>query len=111
MKAMSPLMPFTFTFQSAFWIAAGSARPAARIPLLILRLPEDQRRLLDRCSDKERVAARGLDLGELRRKIRRLRVHGLHDADLYALALQHLGELLRRAQAEIVVGGEEVGLL
>ena len=38
-------------------------------------------------------------------------IHGLHDADLHAVAFSIFGELLGGAEAEVVVGGEEVGLL
>src|SRR3954468_3136972 len=71
----------------------------ARLHLLLLRLAQDERRLLDRGGDEERVAARSLDLRELRREVGRLRVHGLHDPDLHAVVLQHLREFLRRAEA------------
>ena len=79
--------------------------------LLVLGLLQDQRVLLDRGGDEQRIAARSLDAGQLRGEVGGLGIHGLHHADLDAIGLQHLGELIGRADAEIVVGVEEVGLL
>ena len=44
MKWMSPLMPFTFTFHIAFWIAAGSALPAALIAATMVWMPSQPRK-------------------------------------------------------------------
>jgi hypothetical protein len=90
----------------------GTARgDDARLDLLVLCLLEDQRDLLDRRGDEQRVAARRLDLGKLCREVGGLGIHRLRHADLHARLFGGCRELLRGAEAEVVVGGEEVGLL
>ena len=74
------------------------------------RLLEDQRELLDRRGDDERVGIGGLDLGELRAHVLRRRVHGLDQAHLDVVLLEHLAEVFRGAAAPIVVHDEEVRL-
>ncbi len=83
----------------------------ADVELLFLRLLQDDRELFDRGGYEQRVAARRLDLGELRGEVGGLRIHRLRDADLNTVLLQHLREFLAGTDAEVVVGVEEVGLL
>src|SRR4051794_37848248 len=75
------------------------------------RLLEDQRQLLDRGRDHERVGIGVLDLVELRAHVLRGLVHGLDEADLDALRLVHLAEVVGGAAAPVVVDDEEVDLL
>ena len=82
-----------------------------RVSRCVLRLLEDQRDLLDGGGHEQRVGAGRLDLGELRGHVRGRRLHGFHGADLDAVCLEHLAEVLGRAAAPVVVDGEEVRLL
>ena len=72
---------------------------------------KQQRELLDRRGDHDRVGVRRLDLGELRAHVLGRLVHGLDQADLHVMRLAHLAEILRGAAAPVVVDDEEVGLL
>src|SRR5215468_11214298 len=59
------------------------------------RLLEDQRELLDRRGDDARVGIGGLDLGELGAHVLSRRIHGLDQAHLDIVLLEHLAEVFR----------------
>src|SRR5262249_56543669 len=74
-------------------------------------LLEDQRELLDRRGDDQRIGVRSLDLGELRAHVLRRLVHGLNEADLDSFRLEHLAEVVGCAAAPIVIDDEEIDFL